>query len=54
MGFQSFDTAVKELLNPKRGKKIASALYCSASIGKMIFKKPILSPENNVDLPQLN
>lgn len=40
MGFQSFDTTVKELLNPKRGKKLL-CLFITVSVGKMIFNKQV-------------
>lgn len=40
MGFQSFDTAVKELLNAKRGKKLL-CLFITVSVGKMIFNKQV-------------
>lgn len=35
-----FDTAVKELLNPKRGKKLFR-LFIAVSVGKMIFNKQV-------------
>lgn len=40
MGFQSFDTAVKEILSPKRGKKLL-CLFITVSVDKMIFNKQV-------------
>jgi len=40
MGLQSFDNAVKELPNPKRGEKLL-CFFITLSVGKMIFNKQV-------------